>query len=274
MRDQAPGRQSARSVKIQAPSSVEDLARRPNSHRSSLPAEARSDDEPSRRAAPPFPSLWWRADGFAMARIAFLGAETSPPKRMVQICTSFGLYGPSFFPRKPGRDYEPSEYLTILNDLRDQFTVFSGISHPEIGGDHASEACFLTSAKHPTKGGFRNTVSLDYVAAKHVAGATRFPLLTLSTLDSSPLTYTPSGAGVPALQQAVGDLRAHVPGRQQERRREEMDRLKRGQSVLDRMGDRFAELNKTLSQHDQQQLPTTPKRCATWNGNSRPTKPG
>src|SRR5579872_6841575 len=73
--------------------------------------------------------------------------ETAPPKRIVNICTSFGLYGPAFFPEKPGKDYEPSEYLTPFNDLRDQYTVFSGISHPEIGGDHASEACFLTSAR-------------------------------------------------------------------------------------------------------------------------------
>ena len=111
-----------------------------------------------------------------MERFAGAG-ETAPPKRIVNICTSFGLYGPSFFPKQAGRDYEPSEYLEILGDLRNQFTVFSGISHPEIGGDHASEACFLTSAKHPTQGGFRNTVSLDFFAAKHVAGATRFPLL-------------------------------------------------------------------------------------------------
>ena len=111
--------------------------------------------------------------------------EKAPPKRMVSVCTSFGLYGPSFFPEKAGRDYEPSEYMKVLGDLRDQFTVFSGISHPDIGGDHASEACFLTSAKHPTKGGFRNTVSLDYVAAKHVGNATRFPLLTISTQDGS-----------------------------------------------------------------------------------------
>src|SRR6188472_2897461 len=87
------------------------------------------------------------------------GADAGPPpKRMVNVCTSFGLYGPSFFPEKSGADYVPSEYMEILKDMRDQFTVFSGISHPEIGGDHASEACFLTSAKHPTKGGFRNTI--------------------------------------------------------------------------------------------------------------------
>src|SRR3954464_4775340 len=86
------------------------------------------------------------------------------PKRLVCVCTAFGLYGPAFFPAAAGKDYAPSEYLKTLGDLREQFTVFSGISHPEIGGDHASEACFLTSAKHPTQGGFRNTVSLDYLA--------------------------------------------------------------------------------------------------------------
>ena len=54
--------------------------------------------------------------------------EQAPPKRVVNVCTSFGLYGPSFFPQRAGRDYEPSEYLRILADLRNDFTVFSGIS--------------------------------------------------------------------------------------------------------------------------------------------------
>lgn len=180
--------------------------------------------------------------------------EKGPPRRIVSICTSFGLYGPSFFPAKAGRDYEPGEYLQILNELRDQFTVFSGISHPEIGGDHASEACFLTSAKRPTQGGFRNSVSLDYLAAKHVAGATRFPLLTLSTLDDSPLTHAPSGAGVPAMNKPSEIFsRLFLAGNKDEVAHE-IARLKRGQSVLDRMGDRFSELKRTLSKQDQQQV--------------------
>ncbi|MBM4023333.1 MAG: DUF1552 domain-containing protein [Planctomycetes bacterium] len=62
--------------------------------------------------------------------------EQTPPKRIICVCTSFGLYGPSFFPAKAGRDYEASEYLRVMEDLRDKFTVFSGISHPDIGGDH------------------------------------------------------------------------------------------------------------------------------------------
>ena len=181
-------------------------------------------------------------------------ASAAPPRRLVNICTNFGLYGPSFFPDQAGRDYVPSEYLKVLGDLRSQFTVFSGIAHPEIGGDHASEACFLTSAKHPTAGGFRNSVSLDYVAAKHVGPATRFPLLTLSTQDGSPLTHTASGAGVPALYKPSDIFaRLFLTGKAREIEME-MARLKRGQSVLDRMGERFAALKPRLSARDQQQV--------------------
>jgi hypothetical protein len=184
-----------------------------------------------------------------------VAGETAAPRRIVNICTSFGLYGPSFFPEKAGKDYAPSEYLGVLGDLRENFTVFSGISHPEIGGDHASEACFLTSAKHPTAGGFRNTISLDYLAAKHVGNATRFPLLSLSTQDGgTAMTYTTSGAAVPSLNKP-SDIFAHMflAGNARDVEKE-MARLKRGQSILDRMGSRFASLKTRLSVRDQQQV--------------------
>ena len=183
-----------------------------------------------------------------------LADEKAPPKRLITVCTSFGLYGPSFFPTKAGRDYEASEYLQVLGDLRSQFTVFSGISHPDIGGDHASEACFLTSAKHPTRPGFRNTVSLDVAAAQHVAGATRFPLMTLGTQDGSPLSYTPTGAGVPALSvPSQIYARMFLAGNKGDVDKE-LARLKRGKSMLDRMKERLAELNKSVSQIDRQQI--------------------
>lgn len=181
-------------------------------------------------------------------------AEPTPPRRLISVCTNFGIYGPAFFPKLAGRNYEASEYLSILGDLRNQFTVFSGISHPDIGGDHASESCFLTSAKRPTQPGFRNTVSLDYVAAQHVAGATRFPLLTLSTLDGSPLSYTATGAGIPAMgtpSQVYAKM--FLAGNKEEIDRE-LARLRRGHSLLDRMKERLGDLSRTLSRHDQQQV--------------------
>ncbi|HEV7401525.1 MAG TPA: DUF1552 domain-containing protein [Chthoniobacteraceae bacterium] len=187
--------------------------------------------------------------------LAGAAEAAAPPRRMVNVCTSFGLYGPSFFPENAGRDYVPSEYLQGLSALRDRYTVFSGISHPEIGGDHASEACFLTSAKRPTVAGFRNTVSLDYLAAKQVGAATRFPLLSLSTQDGgTALTYTATGAGVPALNKPSDIFaRLFLAGSEKDVAKE-MARLKRGQSVLDRMGDRFATLKPRLSSRDRQQV--------------------
>jgi len=182
-------------------------------------------------------------------------AEPVPPQRLVSICTGFGLYGPSFFPEKAGADYEPSEYLKVLGDLKNQFTVFSGISHPDIGGDHASEACFLTSAKHPTAGGFRNTISLDYTAAKHVGNATRFPLLSLATIEGgSSLTYTTSGAAVPALHQPSHVFAKMFLAGNAKDVENEIGRLKRGQSILDKMGDRFDALEPKLCAADRRQV--------------------
>ena len=183
-----------------------------------------------------------------------VAGETAPPRRMVNVCTSFGLYGPSFFPQKAGRDYEPGDYLKVLADVRDKFTVFSGISHPDIGGDHASEVCFLTSAKRPRSSNFRNSISLDVVAAKHVGNATRFPLLALSTMEGGALTHTTTGAPIPAIYKPSEVFaRLFLAGKATDVKKE-MERLKRGQSVLDSMGSSFASLKNTLGNRDRQQI--------------------
>jgi hypothetical protein len=181
-------------------------------------------------------------------------AEAGPPQRMVCICTDFGLYGPAFFPQQAGKDYEPSEYLAILGDLRDRFTVFSGISHPEVGGDHSSVSCFLTGAKHIGKAGFRNSVSLDYRAAQQVGAATRLPLLNLGTANGSPLTHTPNGAGVPAIDRPSAVFtKLFLAGKKGDVERE-IQRLRHGRSVLDRMADRFGALRNTVSAADRRQI--------------------
>jgi hypothetical protein len=181
-------------------------------------------------------------------------AAAAPPRRMVMICNNFSFYGPSFFPTEAGENYTPSEYLAILGDLRKKFTVFSGISHPDIGGDHASESCFLTSAKRPTAPGFRNSVSLDFLAARHVGAATRFPLLSLSTIEGGGLTYTSTGAGVPALGRPSEVFKKMFLAGSPQEMKAEIERLKRGKSVLDRMEHRFGDLGRKLSERDRQQV--------------------
>ena len=177
------------------------------------------------------------------------------PKRLVAINTEFGLYGPAFFPEKAGKAYQPSEYLEDLQDLRDNFTVFSGISHPDIGGDHASASSFLSSAKHPRRPGFRNTVSMDYLAGKHVGTATRFPILTLRTDDGGgAMTRTHSGAPVlPQHKPSSVFAQMFLAGNKSQVEKE-IAQLRKGRSILDRMGEQLKSLESQLGRNDKQQL--------------------
>src|SRR6185503_487229 len=83
------------------------------------------------------------------------------PRRMFGICNNLGLLPDQFFPKEGGRDYALSPYLEVLKEHRNDFTVFSGVSHPDVDGGHPADNCFLTAAPHPGSAGFRNTISLD-----------------------------------------------------------------------------------------------------------------
>src|SRR5882757_4173705 len=130
-------------------------------------------------ALPFLDSMWPR-------RLLATGTTTAP-KRMVAVCTSLGIYGPALFPKETGRDYAPTPYLEMLKEHRKEVTIFSGLSHPEQNGTdgHSSEMTWLTSARHPGLGGFRNTISLDQFIAEKIGIQTRFPSLVLGTNSTS-----------------------------------------------------------------------------------------
>src|SRR5262245_56426282 len=71
------------------------------------------------------------------------------PRRMFAICNNLGLLPDQFFPKESGRDYKLSTYLETLREHRNDFTVFSGVSHPDVDGGHPADNCFLTAAPHP-----------------------------------------------------------------------------------------------------------------------------
>ena len=98
-----------------------------------------------------------------------------------------------FFPEKAGKDYASRRILEVLKDLRDDFTVISGLSHPDVGPSHDSNFSFLTGGPAPGAAGrFRNSISLDQFAAEHIGGQTRFPSLPLSC-EGFGLSWTRSG---------------------------------------------------------------------------------
>ncbi len=121
------------------------------------------------------------------------------PKRFVAMCATLGFHTPHLFPEKTGSAYALTPYLEKLKDHRSDFTVLSGLSHPEQQGNsgHASEMTWLTSAKRPGLAGFKNTVSLDQVIADKVGIETRYPYLALSTGGGS-MSWTSTGVEIPS----------------------------------------------------------------------------
>jgi hypothetical protein len=129
----------------------------------------------------------------AAPKRARAATDSHIPRRLVCICTPLGVHPPFFFPEQAGKDYALSPYLEPLKELRNDFSVFSGLAHPDVGSSHDSIFSFLTAAPHPEqRAGFRNRISLDQFAAEHIGGQTRFPSLSLSA-ERFGLLWTDSG---------------------------------------------------------------------------------
>src|ERR1700683_2988635 len=131
-------------------------------------------------------------------------AAGATPRRMLGICNNLGLLGDQFFPTGAGRDYVPSNYLKLLQEHRDHFSVFTGVSHPNVDGGHPADVCFLTAAPHPGSGSFRNTISLDQYIAEQIGTQTRFPSLTLAVnTRTRSLSWTGAGVAIPPEDKAA-----------------------------------------------------------------------
>jgi hypothetical protein len=188
-------------------------------------------------------------------RRAAAGAEAAKvPRRMVCICTPLGLHAPHFFPERAGKEYESTPYLEVLKGFRDDLTVISGLSHPEVGSSHDSIYSFLTAAPHPEqRAGFKNSISLDQFAAERLGGQTRFASLPLSCEGFS-LSWTRSGAIVPSDSFPSSVFaRLFLEGRPDEIEAQAR-KLRDGRSILDAVGDQAKRMQAGLGVDDREKL--------------------
>lgn len=175
-------------------------------------------------------------------------------RRMVFINTPLGVHPANFFPEQTGRDYAPSKYLEVLKDFRNDFTVISGLSHPDVGPSHDSNQSFLTAAPHPERrAGFRNSISIDQFAAEQILGETRFAALPLSC-EGSGLSWTRSGAPVPVESWPTSVFaKLFLEGRPDEVAAQAR-RLQDGKSVIDAVRDQAKRLHPALGADDREKL--------------------
>ncbi|MBA4189830.1 MAG: hypothetical protein C0467_17750 [Planctomycetaceae bacterium] len=191
-------------------------------------------------------------DAMVPASAAEAKKVLAQPPRMVLVGRPLGLYTPFFFPEKAGKDYEPSRYLKILQPFRDQFTVFSGMSHRYPAG-HFAEVGLMTGV-HPDNirpNEIRNGISLDQEVASHLGGQTRYASLVLGGGDAS---WNRRGVRIPSQSRATQVFKQlFIRGTPDEEARE-MRRIRDGQSILDDVREQVKTLNKNLSDTDRVRL--------------------
>ncbi len=176
---------------------------------------------------------------------------------MLMISNNLGILPRYFFPTGEGKHYTPSLYLDQLQDHRDDFTVFSGLSHPYVEGGHSTENCFLTAAKHPTGSQFRNTISLDQYAAESLGRQTRFPTLNLGVnLNKAlrSLSWTRDGVLLPAIDSPARLFTLMFTQGSATQQKQVVQKLRQRESILDAISDTTTSLKTRLSKYDRKRL--------------------
>jgi hypothetical protein len=214
-------------------------------------------------ALPPFASLLGAQNG---AR----PATTGKPARLVTIFFPNGVSLPPekhssfndwhWFPHNPGSDYVMTKTLQPLAGLRNDFSILSGFSHPNLRSNitHSCSAQFLTGEDQSK--GYKNSISYDQMFAGKIDGATRFSSIALSTTGGTGSVGRPAtisvnrdGALVPAMSepQQIFDRLFVVDERGAEERARD---IARDRSILDRVSSRLSRLNGTLAAEDRAHL--------------------
>jgi hypothetical protein len=192
------------------------------------------------------------------ARETFAVADAAPggpPRRFFGICNNLGLLHGQFFPKDAGKNYALSPYLQLLKDYRDDFTVMSGVPHPNVDGGHPSDIAFLTAAPHPAGSSFRNTISLDQLIAERIGNLTRFPSLTLGVnVGARGLSWTRTAVAIPPEERASGVFRQLFLQGTPEEIDAKVRELDTGRSILDAVADQAQDLQRDLGARDRSRL--------------------
>ncbi|MEO8063634.1 MAG: DUF1552 domain-containing protein [Pseudomonadota bacterium] len=182
-------------------------------------------------------------------------AAGATPRRMFGICNNLGLRPDLFFPANAGRDYAASPYLKLLEAHRSDFTVISGVSHPNVDGGHPADISFLTAAPHPASSSFRNTISLDQYVAERIGTLTRFPSLTLAVNGAArSLSWTGSGVAIPPQERASEVFNQLFLQGTPEQVEAQIHKLDTGRSILDAVADQAKDLERGVGARDRSRL--------------------
>lgn len=191
------------------------------------------------------------------------------PKRFVSVYHPDGVGVPirkdpawkdwSWFPHGGEKDFQLTKVLDVLEPLRKDITIYSGLSHPAVRRvhGHSNADQYLTGADTKGHGPYKNSISLDQLYAEHIGDATRHASLVMSTnggiggpRGAQTQSFNREGRAIPAINKPkqVFDLLFVADGK------EAAGRLARSKSALDLLIEDTRSLGRKLSKRDQETL--------------------
>jgi Protein of unknown function (DUF1552) len=201
------------------------------------------------------------------------------PLRLAFTYVPNGVVMADWTPKGVGAGFEFTRVLKPLERFREDTLVLSGLAHRNgnaLGdgpGDHARAGASYLTGVHPRKtagADIQNGISVDQIAAQHLASATRFSSLELGCDDSRTVgncdsgyscAYTNSlawrGPATPmppetnprlVFERLFGDIDTSLPPETRARR------LFYRRSILDLVGERTTELAADLGPSDRRKL--------------------
>lgn len=210
--------------------------------------------------------------GLALPWMETFAAQKEPRERMARFVSIYhpdGVGLPrqddpawkdwSWFPQGGERDFRLTKVLDVLEPLRNEITIYSGLSNPAVRKviGHANADQYLTCADTGSDGPYKNSISLDQLLAAHVGRHTRHSSIVLSTnagTGAPRATHTSSfdqqGRPIPSLNRPkeIFDLLFVTQGK------ESRNKLARSKSALDLLIENVHTLNRKLSNHDRKTL--------------------
>lgn len=208
-------------------------------------------------------------ESLACGKSAASAAPSAAPKRFLSVYHPDGVGLPrksdpawndwSWFPRGGEKDFELTKVLDVLEPLRSEITVYSGLSHPaarKVHG-HSNADQYLTGANVGGFGPYKNSISVDQVIAEHAGEFTRHSSLVMSTnggiggpRGAQTQSFNREGRAIPAMNKPkqIFDTLFVTSGK------DAHARLARSKSALDLLIANTRSLEKSLSPQDRQTL--------------------
>lgn len=180
-------------------------------------------------------------------------AEASKTRCLI-VANPLGMHPGYFFPKTFGKNFDLPPSLRSLNWLKDRLSIFSHTDHKMVNG-HGREVAFLNGILPKDAGSFpEKNVSFDQLMARQSGSEVRFPSINAALRDGIQMSWTANGvkdAVITDPQRLFNHLFSNPSAREKTK---QLDLIDRNGSVLDKVADQFALLEKSASRFDHERL--------------------